>query len=107
VLSTLPSRLSEVTQAMLTELGVKVHTSVRVDEVLRDGLRLAGGQVLPAELVVWAAGVKAPEFLKALGFETNGIYQLVVRPTLRRRDRQRPVRPRARVGGPGLCGHAV
>lgn len=82
VLPALPPRLSGVTQAMLTTLGVKVHTSVRVDEVLRDGLRLAGGQVLPAELVVWAAGVKAPEFLKALGLETNGVNQLVVRPTL-------------------------
>ena len=82
VLPALPPRLSGVTQAMLTTLGVKVHTSVRVDEVLRDGLRLAGGQVLPAELVVWAAGVKAPEFLKELGLETNGINQLVVRPTL-------------------------
>jgi NADH dehydrogenase len=39
--------------------------------------------VLPAELVVWAAGVKAPDFLKDLaGLESNRINQLVVRPTL-------------------------
>ena len=38
---------------------------------------------IPAELVVWAAGVKAPEFLKDLdGLETNRMNQLVVRPTL-------------------------
>ena len=38
---------------------------------------------MPAELVVWAAGVKAPEFLKDLdGLETNRINQLVVVPTL-------------------------
>jgi len=82
VLPALSPRLSGVTQAMLTELGVKVHTSVRVDEVLRDGVRLAGGRLLPAELVVWAAGVKAPEFLRDIGLETNGVHQLVVRPTL-------------------------
>jgi NADH dehydrogenase len=82
VLPALPPRLSRVTQALLTELGVKVHTSVRVDEVLRDGVRLADGRLLPAELIVWAAGVKAPEFLADLGLETNGIHQLVVRPTL-------------------------
>ena len=48
-----------------------------------DGVRLADGRILPAELVVWAAGVKAPDFLKDLaGLETNRINQLVVRPTL-------------------------
>jgi NADH dehydrogenase len=82
VLPALPPRLSQLTQALLTELGVKVHTSVRVDEVLRDGVQLADGRLLPAELVVWAAGVKAPQFLADLGLETNGVHQLVVRPTL-------------------------
>jgi NADH dehydrogenase len=44
---------------------------------------LADGRVLPAELVVWAAGVKAPDVLKDIaGLETNRINQLVVRPTL-------------------------
>ena len=46
-------------------------------------MRLADGRLLPAELIVWAAGVKAPDFLKDLaGLETNRINQLVVRPTL-------------------------
>ena len=40
-------------------------------EVLPDGVRLADGRVLPAELVV-AAGVKTPDFLTRLdGLETN------------------------------------
>jgi len=39
--------------------------------------------VVPAELVVWAAGVKAPDFLKDIGgLETNRINQLAVRQTL-------------------------
>jgi NADH dehydrogenase len=34
-------------------------------------------------LVVWAAGIKAPDLLKDIaGLETNGLNQLVVRPTL-------------------------
>ena len=38
---------------------------------------------IAAELVVWAAGVKAPPFLANLaGLESNRINQLVVRPTL-------------------------
>ena len=55
----------------------------KVAEVLPDGVRLADGRDLPAELVVWAAGVKAPDFLKDIaGLETNRINQLVVLPTL-------------------------
>jgi NADH dehydrogenase len=48
-----------------------------------NGLKLADGGIINAELVIWAAGVKAPAFLKDLdGLETNPIHQLVVRQTL-------------------------
>jgi NADH:ubiquinone reductase (H+-translocating) len=83
VLPALPPRLSEATEALLGKLGVNVLTKAKVAEVLRDGVRLADGRMLPAELVVWAAGVKAPDFLKDIGgLESNRINQLVVRPTL-------------------------
>jgi NADH:ubiquinone reductase (H+-translocating) len=83
VLPALPARLSEATGELLRELGVVVHTRAQVAEVLPDGVRLADGRTLPAELVVWAAGVKAADFLKDIaGLETNRINQLVVRPTL-------------------------
>ena len=60
-----------------------MRTSARVAEVLANGVRLASGEVMPAELVVWAAGVKAPDVLKDIdGLETNRINQLVVLPTL-------------------------
>ena len=79
----LPPRLSRATENLLAKLGVQVHTGARVAEVLHNGVLLADGRVLPAELVVWAAGVKAPDFLKDLGgLETNRINQLVGRPTL-------------------------
>ena len=83
ILPALPERLSEATEALLKELGVEVHTAARVSEVTPTGVLLASGRSIPAELVVWAAGVKAPEFLKELdGLETNRINQLVVHPTL-------------------------
>jgi NADH dehydrogenase len=83
VLPALPERLSKATEELLAKLGVQVHTAAKVAEVLRDGVRLADGRILPAELVVWAAGVKAPDFLKDIaGLETNRINQLVVQPTL-------------------------
>jgi NADH dehydrogenase len=69
--------------ALLQELGVAVHTDAKVAEVLPEGVRLVDGRVIPAELVVWAAGVKAADFLKDLaGLESNRINQLVVRQTL-------------------------
>jgi NADH dehydrogenase len=51
--------------------------------VTADGLRLADGSFIASELVVWAAGVKAPEVLRQIdGLEVNRINQLVVEPTL-------------------------
>jgi len=83
ILPALPERLSEAALKLLRGLGVLVHVSSRVAEVLPNGVKLAGGRIIPAELVVWAAGVKAPDFLKDLdGLETNRINQLVVLPTL-------------------------
>ena len=83
VLPALPKRLSDSAGKLLENLGISVRTSARVAEVLREGVRLASGEIIPAELVVWAAGVKAPDFLRDLdGLETNRINQLVVRPTL-------------------------
>ena len=83
VLPALPERLSAASEALLRKLGVEVHTGAKVAEVVPEGVRLSDGRVLPAELVVWAAGVKAPEFLTRLdGLETNRINQLVVKQTL-------------------------
>lgn len=87
VLPALPERISKATSRLLDRMGVEVRTRASVKEVTRDGVRLADGSFIPAELVVWAAGVKAPEVLRDLdGLEVNGINQLVVEPTLRTRS---------------------
>jgi NADH:ubiquinone reductase (H+-translocating) len=83
VLPALPTRIARAAERLLAGMRISVRTSARVAEVLPDGVRLASGEVVPAELIVWAAGVKAPDFLRELdGLETNRINQLVVRPTL-------------------------
>jgi NADH:ubiquinone reductase (H+-translocating) len=83
ILPALPARISNAAARLLATMGIGVRTSARVAEVLPNGVRLASGEIIPAELVVWAAGVKAPDFLRDLdGLETNRINQLVVRPTL-------------------------
>ncbi|HEU0201384.1 MAG TPA: FAD-dependent oxidoreductase, partial [Burkholderiaceae bacterium] len=66
ILPALPERLSKSAQKLLEELHVSVRTGARVEEVLPQGIRLAGGEVIPGELIVWAAGVKASELLRDL-----------------------------------------
>ena len=83
ILPAVPERLAAEVMALLAGIGVEVRTNARVTEVRADGVSLADGGVIPSELVVWAAGVKAPPFLKDIGgLETTRSNQLVVRPTL-------------------------
>ena len=64
ILPGLPERISEATRRLLDHMGIEVHTGAKVTEVTADGLRLADGSFIASELVVWAAGVKAPEVLR-------------------------------------------
>ncbi len=83
ILPALPERVSSAAQILLLELGVQVITNAKVEEVFSDKLRLSDGLEIPAELIVWAAGVKAPDFLYEIsGLESNRANQLVVLPTL-------------------------
>jgi NADH dehydrogenase len=83
ILPALPPRISDSTRQILEQLGVQVRTGARVSEVMQDGVRLATGEVIPSELVIWSAGVKAPDVLRELdGLEVNRINQLVVKLTL-------------------------
>ena len=83
ILSGLPPRLSQAVSQRLGELGVEVHARERVVEVHSDGLTTASGRFIPASMMVWSAGIKAPDFLADLdGLESNRINQLIVLPTL-------------------------
>jgi NADH dehydrogenase len=83
ILPGLPERISQVAHRLLDEMGVEVRTGALVKEVTAEGLKLADGSFIASELIVWAAGVKAPEVLQRLdGLEANRINQLVVEPTL-------------------------
>jgi NADH dehydrogenase len=83
VMPVLPERVGIKLTEELKNLGVEVLTGERVTEVTEDGIHTASGKVIPGCLTVWAAGVKAPEFLSDIdGLETNRINQLMVRQTL-------------------------
>ena len=79
ILPALPERLSVAVLGLLQKLNVDVLTGERVTEVSPQGVKTATGREVPAELVVWAAGIKAPDFLRELdGLETSRINQLMV-----------------------------
>ena len=83
ILPALPQRLSDAAQQELSRLGVTVHVNQRVVEITEENIVTAAGAVIPAAIKVWAAGIKAPDFLKDIaGLETNRINQLVVKRNL-------------------------
>jgi NADH:ubiquinone reductase (H+-translocating) len=83
ILPALPDRVANATLALLEKLGVEVRAGARVSEVRADGVVLDGGAFIPSELVVWCAGVKAPDVLRNLdGLEVNRLNQLLVTPLL-------------------------
>ena len=82
ILPALPERIANAARLELEKLGVTVRTSTKVTAADSAGLQL-GTEHLDAELMVWAAGIKAPDFLTTLdGLETNRLNQLLVQPTL-------------------------
>jgi NADH dehydrogenase len=82
LLAQLPERLSESALRELRKLAIEVHTNEKVIEVTAGALKMASGKVISSSITVWAAGVKAADFLKTLGgnepLETNRLNQLLV-----------------------------
>jgi NADH dehydrogenase len=115
ILPALPEPLAAAAQHELEKLGVRVVTGTPVAEVTADAMVTKSGERIPADLKVWAAGVRGPDLLRQLpDLELSGDGRLVVTPTLQttRDDRifaigdccyyvppgaQRPVPPRAQA----------
>jgi len=115
ILPALPERLSASATRELKRQHVEVLTGQPVSEIRKDAIVMKDGTELPSDMTIWAAGIKAPEFLTELdGLEVNRSNQLVVEQTLRttedpdifafgdcaacpQPDSDRPVPPRAQA----------
>ncbi len=87
LLPALPGKLAAATQDQLAKLDIDLKLGCRVIEVTEKGIKTLDGEFIPADLKVWAAGIKAPDWIKRLdGLETNNINQLVVDETLKTLD---------------------
>lgn len=83
ILPPLSEHVATAATELLRRLDVDVRTGERVTAVDKNGVTTATGDFYPGDLVVWAAGIMAPESLTRLdGLETNRAHQLVVGPTL-------------------------
>jgi NADH dehydrogenase len=83
ILPQLPEKLAAAARTELETLGVRVLTATQVVEVTQAGMVLKSGEVIPADIKVWAAGVRGPDVLRDIGgLETNRNNQLAVLPTL-------------------------
>lgn len=83
ILPGLPPNLSAATATELEKLNIELLTGERVTKATEDAIETESGKTLHASLKVWAAGIKAPDFLKDIaGLETTRTNQLVVKPTL-------------------------
>jgi len=66
ILSTFPERLRESARHALERLGVDVRTHAVVTGIDEDGVRI-GDERIPAQTVLWAAGVAASPLVRSLG----------------------------------------
>ena len=70
ILAPLPERVSSAAVKLLAERGVTVSADTRVTAIDADKVTVASGTVYPSDITVWAAGIKAPDFLAQLGLPT-------------------------------------
>ncbi len=84
VLPALSSRLQDATLKQLEKLGIEVLTGEQVVEATDDQFLTRSGKVIDAEIKVWCAGVRGPDFFEGLrDLAQNRSFQLDVDPTLK------------------------
>lgn len=83
ILAPLPERVSNAALKLLDERGIRVVSNCRVTKIEADRVLDNDGHVYPASLCVWAAGIRAPEFLGTLGLPVNKGGQIEVDGQLR------------------------
>jgi NADH dehydrogenase len=83
ILPALPVRIALSAKRELAKLGVTILEDTRVIRADEQGFIANEDQRIDADLMVWAAGVKAPDFVQKMeAFETSRGGQIIVKPTL-------------------------
>lgn len=86
ILPALPERISISARSELSELGVEVRENTLVKSAQTDGIITSNDELISADMMIWAAGVKAANFLADLKqFDLTRNNQILVKPTLQSR----------------------
>jgi NADH dehydrogenase len=86
ILAPLPEKVSGAALRLLEQRAIRVVTDCRVTSIEKHQVLDKDGHVYPADMCVWAAGIRAPEFLSALGLPVNKGGQIEVDGHLRVKD---------------------
>jgi NADH dehydrogenase len=86
ILAPLPERVSTAAARLLDQRAIRVVTDCRVTRIDPKQVSDSNGNVYPADLCVWAAGIRAPEFLGSLGLPVTKGGQIEVDAHLRVKD---------------------
>ena len=81
VLAAFPDTLRDAARASLEKLGVEVRTGTAVTAIDEDGVT-AGGERIPAQTILWAAGVAASPLAASLGVPLDRAGRVASEPTL-------------------------
>jgi NADH dehydrogenase len=100
ILAPLPERVSGAALRLLNQRAIRVVTGCRVTKIERDHIEDAQGNHYRSNLCVWAAGIRAPEFLATLGLPVNRGGQIEV-------DAQLAVKGVANVYALGDCAACI
>jgi NADH:ubiquinone reductase (H+-translocating) len=78
ILAPLPEKVSVAAAQLLKERHVNIEVNCKVARITPQQVEDATGRVFASDLVVWAAGIKAPDVLATLGLPTSRSGQLQV-----------------------------
>jgi selenide,water dikinase len=82
VLPGYPAGVARRVEAAAAARGVEIRAGVRVERVDADAVHLAGGERVPADLVMWVAGAAALPIFAGSGLPTDEEGFVRIRPTL-------------------------
>lgn len=86
ILPALNERVASAAARHLVKLGVDVRLDTMVAEASEAGLTARSGEIIPADLLVWAAGIKAPDRLASFGLPVNRLNQMIINDRLLTED---------------------
>jgi len=86
ILAQLPDRISSSVTTELEKIGVEIYLDTMVAAIEENAINTKAGERIVADLVVWAAGIKAPLFIENSGLPCDNLGRVHVDKKLRVSD---------------------